>query len=168
MKGVLLLFVTVLASDIAVFENTLSAEQCRALTDANHEAAVVFLSSNPLWEHLDGVLFNATHAALRSYVEQYPELPPAVSHDNGYTLVERTKESAPSTLTAGAPPFVIGIVLFLNEDVGGGELSFPRQQERVTPACGRMVLFPASYTHPLRLEPVRIGSLFLISTWIKP
>jgi hypothetical protein len=68
----------------------------------------------------------------------------------------------------GHPTYVarqISFVAFCNQGFKGGELYFPRQQVRIEPEAGAVVLFPSAYTHPHASLPVHEGTKYSVVTW---
>ena len=57
--------------------------------------------------------------------------------------------------------------LYLNDVIGGGETEFLYQHERVEAKEGRLVIFPAGYTHPHRGNPPLKGSKYIMTGWIE-
>lgn len=60
----------------------------------------------------------------------------------------------------------VSIVIGLNSDYTGGELHFPRQGLEVRLESGDAVIFPAGYTHPHQVLPVKSGSRKNVVTWL--
>ena len=56
--------------------------------------------------------------------------------------------------------------LYLNDVDEGGETEFLYQGEKVAPKAGRMVMWPASFTHPHRGNPIYKGEKYIITGWI--
>jgi predicted 2-oxoglutarate/Fe(II)-dependent dioxygenase YbiX len=59
----------------------------------------------------------------------------------------------------------LSVVCYLNDDYKGGELVFTRQELRVTPKAGMIVLFPSGFTHPPSSDDVMEGTKFSLVTW---
>ena len=57
--------------------------------------------------------------------------------------------------------------LFLNDVPEGGETEFLYQNQRVAPKEGRLVIFPASYTHTHRGNPPLRGIKYIMTGWIE-
>ena len=150
-------------SDIAIYDKSLSPLDCNQLIQQANRAHSINLSNNPTWKSWDDKLFAIFSDAIRRYVAPYPVLPPATK-DIGYTLMRLTKENGT------IHPFIdrdaiISAVLFLNEDVAGGEWWFPLQPtQTITPDCGRLVVFPSGYTHARGVKHIRLGEEWFIVT----
>lgn len=56
------------------------------------------------------------------------------------------------------------IICYLNDDFEGGQTSFPQLNYRITPRCGKAVIFPATYLHCA--EPVTRGEKYIIVSWL--
>ena len=123
----------------------------------------IHLSTEPTWSVWDSILFNTFGEALKAYVLPYP-MNPFATKDRGYTLFIRNGKND-SFLFNEQPVSEIAMVLFLNDDVGGGEWNFPEQKVRIEPTCGKLVVYPVCFTHPHKIERIRIGKEYFIMTW---
>jgi len=61
---------------------------------------------------------------------------------------------------------VLASVMYLNDVEHGGETNFPLHEVKVTPRAGRIVLFPAVWTHPHESCTPISGDKWIISTFI--
>ena len=59
------------------------------------------------------------------------------------------------------------LMCYLNDVEEGGETEFLYQNKRVSPKKGRMVIWPASFTHTHRGNPPLSGSKYIITGWIE-
>ena len=62
---------------------------------------------------------------------------------------------------------VMTYVLYLNDIGEGGETEFIYQRKRVEPREGRLVIFPAAYTHAHRGNPPLKGSKYIMTGWLE-
>ena len=60
---------------------------------------------------------------------------------------------------------VLAYTLYLNGVEEGGETEFLYQGHKIKPAPGRLAIFPASFTHPHRGNPIYKGVKYIISGW---
>ncbi|MGA0200034.1 MAG: 2OG-Fe(II) oxygenase, partial [Prochlorotrichaceae cyanobacterium] len=60
----------------------------------------------------------------------------------------------------------VSVVGYLNEAFEGGETYFDRQQVKITPRTGSVLVFPAYWTHPHASLPVRRGTKYAFTTWL--
>lgn len=58
-------------------------------------------------------------------------------------------------------------ILYLTNHEGSGETEFLQQGVRVEPKAGRVVIWPASYTHPHRGNPVYDGVKYIATGWFE-
>lgn len=56
-------------------------------------------------------------------------------------------------------------VLYLNDDYKGGETQFMYQKLNVKPQKGKLVFFPASFTHVHRGNMITEGTKYIITGW---
>jgi hypothetical protein len=61
---------------------------------------------------------------------------------------------------------VLGCIIYLNTVDVGGETEFPIHKTAVNPVSGRIVLFPATFTHPHAGRPALSDDKWIISTFI--
>jgi predicted 2-oxoglutarate/Fe(II)-dependent dioxygenase YbiX len=66
----------------------------------------------------------------------------------------------------GIPIRDVSVVGYLNESFIGGETYFDRQNLKVTPHTGDVIVFPAGYTHPHQSLPVTQGIKYAFNTWL--
>lgn len=62
----------------------------------------------------------------------------------------------------GNPKREISSILYLNEDFGGGEISFPNQGIRLKPKSGMLIIFPATNEFAHSVSKVDFGSRYTI------
>lgn len=60
---------------------------------------------------------------------------------------------------------VLAVILYLNDVEEGGETEFFHQHKRVKPKAGRLVIWPAGFTHTHRGNPPISGEKYIITTW---
>lgn len=66
----------------------------------------------------------------------------------------------------GIPTRDISVVGYLNDDFEGGETYFDRQDVKVKPKAGAVLLFPAYFTHPHASLPVLKGQKYAFTSWL--
>ena len=82
-------------------------------------------------------------------------------HIDNLLLRSRLEEAA-----KGIPIRDVSIVGYLNEDFRGGETYFDRQNLKVKPKMGDVVVFPSFWTHPHQSLPVTEGVKYSFVTWL--
>ena len=55
--------------------------------------------------------------------------------------------------------------LYLNDDFDGGETEFLYVSKRINAKAGRLIIFPAGYTHTHRGNPPMGNSKYILTTW---
>lgn len=75
-------------------------------------------------------------------------------------------ESRYVEIANGIPTRDISIVGYLNDDFEGGETLFDRQNIKVKPQKGSVVVFPSYYTHPHQSLPVIRGKKYSFTSWL--
>ena len=66
----------------------------------------------------------------------------------------------------GIPTRDISVVGYLNDNFTGGETYFDRQQVKVKPEAGAVLVFPAYFTHPHESLPVLSGQKYAFTCWL--
>jgi hypothetical protein len=69
-------------------------------------------------------------------------------------------------LANNIPTRDISVVGYLNDDFEGGETFFDRQNIKVKPQKGSVVVFPSYYTHPHQSLPVIRGKKYAFTSWL--
>ena len=82
-------------------------------------------------------------------------------HVDNLLLRSRLEEAA-----KGIPIRDVSILGYLNGDFAGGETYFDRQNLKVKPQMGNVVVFPAFWTHPHQSLPVTEGVKYSFVTWL--
>jgi predicted 2-oxoglutarate/Fe(II)-dependent dioxygenase YbiX len=62
----------------------------------------------------------------------------------------------------------LSILVYLNDDYGGGETYFSKQELQLKPPAGSIALFPPFYTHPHTSKPITSGTKYVVVTWLYP
>lgn len=66
----------------------------------------------------------------------------------------------------GVPTRDVSIVGYLNEGFEGGETYFDRQEIKVVPQQGAVLVFPSFYAYPHQSLPVKAGRKYSWTTWL--
>jgi prolyl 4-hydroxylase len=66
----------------------------------------------------------------------------------------------------GIPTRDISIVGYLNDNFEGGETYFDRQDLKVRPEAGAILVFPSYFTHPHESLPVTKGEKYAFTSWL--
>lgn len=154
-----LLFVALVAanSDIFVLENQLNATQCESIVA--QARGPVNISRDPTWKGWDNQLFHIFDNALRLY-QAFIGHPLKVDKSRDYILIRRNATQDSVAPFCDYQP--VGMILFVNSDVAGGEWLFSRQGKTFEPVCGRLVVFPDTFTHPHAIKSVRLGTSWVV------
>ena len=105
------------------------------------------------YEELKDLIFNINikvESELMSYFYSYDVQPLKQSFIGASLLLLKDNESIPKhtdEVFDNGTIRNVGILIYLNE-VSGGQLLFPLQKKIVKPEAGKLVIFPASFTHP--------------------
>lgn len=82
-------------------------------------------------------------------------------HIDNILLASRFEE-----IEQGVPTRDISVVGYLNDDFEGGETYFDRQDVKVHPEAGAVLVFPAYFTHPHESLPILKGEKYAFTSWL--
>lgn len=82
-------------------------------------------------------------------------------HIDNLLLASRFQE-----VEQGIPTRDISVVGYLNDGFEGGETYFDRQDVKVTPKVGAILVFPSYFTHPHQSLPVVKGQKYAFTSWL--
>jgi predicted 2-oxoglutarate/Fe(II)-dependent dioxygenase YbiX len=82
-------------------------------------------------------------------------------HIDNVLLASRFQEAE-----QGFPTRDISVVGYLNDDFEGGETYFDRQDLKVKPEAGAVLVFPSYFTHPHESLPVAKGVKYAFTSWL--
>lgn len=119
-------------------------------------------------KELDDYIYSKVSSAYRDYVRQYHNVQFCCQEDEGYTLlkydvggkyVEHTDhfKDKPRSLT---------IIINLNDDYTGGELSFRNKTKIYELKKGDLIIFPSNFMYPHEIIPVKSGTRYSLITWM--
>lgn len=122
---------------------------------------------------MDEGLAQVVGDAMRSFVLHYPHAGGCRLNDSGYQVQRyRRGEGFYSEHVDGSPLVEYGrmlaFILYLNTVKRGGETVFPLHEVQVSPVAGRVVVFPASWTHPHKAGVPVSSDKFMVSTFLYP
>jgi hypothetical protein len=129
------------------------------------------------WEHLTSYLQEFNEAfwdvCYKSYCEEFDTLNNVNQHTifnykvqktlpgGGYHVWHCEHDSISHSRRLGT------YSLFLNDVAEGGETEFLYQNQRLSPKEGRLVIFPAGYTHTHRGNPPLRGVKYILTGWVE-
>lgn len=126
------------------------------------------------WQDLENGFLAGIHTAVSFYIAEFVQLQIWGSiRDTGFQVQKYPKnngyyryhiDSFPST--HGESNRVLACILYLNDVEYGGETNFPLHNVMIKPKKGRIVLFPATWTHPHESRPALSNDKWIISTFI--
>lgn len=155
-------------SDILVLNHVINDTMCQQLMHFGNDSVTrVAISSTESLKPWDMFLFSVFGQAFQQYVLQYNVFYTLEKKDIGYNLMVRTKDNKDlkPNFASTTPKLLVGAIIFLNDNVAGGQLHFPRQNKKIDPECGRFVVFPNSHVFPYAFYPVKLGQLYYVGTY---
>jgi hypothetical protein len=153
------LFLTIATCDILSLNHRLTDEICQILINSANGTASRYSNDSPS----DKILFETFGNALREYAKLIAPYEFKHTDDVGYYYFEYDKRN--DTEVFYKKMGALTAILFLNDDVAGGEVFLPRQKEKYNPKCGDLVMFPSGFTHPYTILQVKIGVLRVVRTY---
>src|SRR3989338_4828964 len=120
---------------------------------------------------MDSSLFSLVNLAFQRYVGQFGVLKTFSIYDTGYFLTRYEKGQGfyDWHIDAGNDATInrlFSCLIYLNDVEEGGETEFFYQKVTIKPVKGRMVLFPAAWTHLHRGTAPVSGDKFIMTTFL--
>lgn len=127
-------------------------------------------SANEGWKDIDQILHRSMGLALREFRERYPFFQGPFK-DIGYNIQRyQPGEYYHWHIDGGSHQFAdrqLVAIWYLNDVAApGGETEFLFQNVKITPAEGKLVLFPPFWTHEHRAVTVTEGIKYIATTWL--
>ena len=142
---------------------------------SNYAFNKVGISWDYLWNDLETHFAEGLTSAISIYKQQYRHLDTWIEvSDTGFQVQRYPKnfgyyrphvDCFPS-INSPVVDRVLACVIYLNDVCFGGETNFPLHKIKVEPRAGRIVLFPAVWTHPHESCAPISGDKWIISTFI--
>lgn len=142
------------------------AEQSRSIKKSTD----LVISGKPHWKDIDQALFHSLGKAIVEFRETFPYFKGPFK-DSGYAI-QRTlpDEHYHWHIDGGSHDFSqrqLVAVWYLNDvDGPGGETEFSRQQVKIKPEAGKLLLFPPFWTHEHRGVTLEKGVKYIATTWV--
>ena len=132
-----------------------------------HEEQSVYNTTLPIakdWNHI-------VMSVLHHYMETY-EILKNTPFEYKYCKLQKTRPSegyhtwhhdacAPDTYRK------LVVIVYLNDGFDGGETEFLYQRCRIEPKMGKIIVFPAGWTHTHRGNPPLNGDKYIMNGWIE-
>lgn len=127
--------------------------------------------------HIDAQdLASQIHQYLNKYLELYIDEHPALGMHKFYSNIVKVQKTPPKGgfhlwhSEADADPLTsprcLSWMIYLNDTADGeGTTEFIEQGQSIQPRAGRMVLFPADWTHTHRGNPVYSSNKYIATGW---
>lgn len=143
-----------------------STENLQNAHRTNQEFHIGDNRSNEVINEIDSLIFNG----ITNQIQQYSEIfKTGVLEDEGYSLLKYengTHYKMHHDCGGTHRDRVVSIVVYLNDDYVGGELTFPLFNKTYKPNAGDIVIFPSNYTFAHIAQPVTSGTKYAIVSWM--
>jgi len=129
------------------------------------------ISGRPDWKDIDSILIRSLMQNFRELAERFAFFSANSFKDMGYNM-QRTQpgEHYHWHVDGGPGPFSqrqLVAIWYLNDVPGpGGETEFLRQEVRIKPQQGKLLLFPPFWTHDHRGVTLEQGVKYIVTTWV--
>lgn len=130
----------------------------------------IMVSVAPGWEDIDKIICGTISPIISELAKRYPGFSKlGIYKDYGYKLKKYKKGEGFYDYhldgTAEKPPY-LGLLWYLNTVDEGGETAFYEQGIKVKPEQGKVVTFPACWTHMHKGNMPISGDKFIIASWL--
>jgi hypothetical protein len=125
-------------------------------------------------------LSESYNQSILNYIEKYEAGMFGISPENGTFPISQSGIKIQKTIPMGGYHVwhsenstletkgrAVAWMLYLNDVVEGGETEFLYQSKRVKPKTGRLVIWPAGWTHTHRGNPPLEGEKYIITGWME-
>lgn len=116
--------------------------------------------------------FNFWSKAYPDYADRYSVIKTAKSHIINVSKIQKSEVGQGYHVwhfeadQLSTSPRLLTFILYLNDVEEGAETEFLYYPKRISPVGGRLVLFPAAFTHAHRGNPVLKGNKYIITGWV--
>lgn len=130
----------------------------------------LFISGKQHWRDIDQALFQSLRLALTYLRQDFPYFSGRFK-DEGYGI-QRTKEQEYYHwhVDGGSHQFsqrqLVAIWYLNHVEAAGGSTEFRRQNIKIQPQCGKLILFPPFWTHEHRGSKLEQGIKYIATTWL--
>lgn len=128
------------------------------------KASAVSKSAKEIWDSCDKII----SLALPQYQKTF-KINEEIRNAETYTLLRYQPGEKYNLHYDGGTETArsISVLVYLNDDYEGGELEFPNFDVSIKPKAGTLVLFPSNYAYAHIAQPVKLGTKYVIATWLK-
>ena len=139
-----------------------------AVTDFRNNSRIYIKEFGTNGISWDRKLFLAFNLALSEYLKHF-FFPSNRVKDEGYEILKYNPgEYFKLHIDDGANwqnhRRTVSAIFFLNDNFGGGEIEFPRQQIKIKPKAGSIIIFPSNFAYPHQVLPPD-GVRYVAVTW---
>ena len=175
---------------IATFPNFMSNEYCQSLINAFHKNldsgfgyvhhkdierndTVVFASQSKLTSEPRDFLDAFWKKAYKDYAKKYSILDVADKHGIFGVKIQKSElgDGFHNWHFDNCGPEnhqrILVFILYLNDVEDGGETEFLYIPKRVKPEAGKLVIFPAGFTHSHRGNPPITNTKYILTGWLE-
>lgn len=113
------------------------------------------------------ILFDSLDKTLEHYFTLYPFAKNAIKSREDMMHVLKYEKSGflPKHSDHGKSSRVLSVLLYLNDDYSGGEISWPDIGITLKPEAGSIVYFPANYVFTHEVAPITDGVRYALPNW---
>jgi|14_taG_2_1085336.scaffolds.fasta_scaffold26132_3 hypothetical protein len=170
---------------IGIQKNFLSDDQCDSIIDAMYDKNLQYdeiqiqhnssRSDSAVFIIKDSLLFKEINDKLSESLNEYNinyHLRDATHYKNDAIKIQVSEDGGGfhnwhSEWDQSAPLREIVWMVYLNDDFEGGHTEFEFLNHSEKPETGKLLLFPAGYTHRHRASPKLKGQKYIITGWFE-
>ena len=116
---------------------------------------------------ISSILFSALDNTIKHYFTIYPFAERAIKsrEDKMHVLKYEKSGFLPKHSDHGQSSRVLSVLLYLNEDYEGGEISWPDVNITLKPEAGSIIYFPSNFVFTHEVAPITGGVRYALPNW---
>jgi len=110
-------------------------------------------------------LFTPLDVFMNKYKEIYPFLTIRSRDDIMRVLKYENSGFLPAHTDQGVSTRTLSVLVYLNDNYEGGNITFPNSKVSLKPEAGSMIFFPSNFLYVHQIEPITNGIKYSLPNW---
>jgi hypothetical protein len=109
---------------------------------------------------------HSADTALEEYFKLYPYARPNLKGRERPNILKYTSGGLlPAHQDHGVSSRALSVLLYLNDDYEGGEISFPQSKVTLKPPAGSVIFFPSNFIYVHEIAEMKSGVRYAVPAW---